>query len=70
MGMSPLNLSNVRAKLEAAQGKRYWRTLDEVAESAAFEELLHREFPERATEWLDQFSRRNFLRLMGASIWM
>jgi MoCo/4Fe-4S cofactor protein with predicted Tat translocation signal len=46
----------------------YWRSLDELAESEEFEELLHREFPERASEWSDAVGRRKFLKLMGASL--
>src|SRR5882762_2336470 len=45
-----------------------WRTLDELAGSAAHEESLHREFAEMASEWPDGPSRRNFLKLMGASV--
>jgi MoCo/4Fe-4S cofactor protein with predicted Tat translocation signal len=49
-------------------GKRYWRSLEELAETEEFQELLHREFPERATEWSDPVGRRKFLKLMGASL--
>ena len=30
--------------------------------------MLHREFPAQASEWLDPVGRRNFLKLMGASV--
>ncbi len=33
-----------------------------------FREFLHREFPAQASEWLDPVGRRNFLKLMGASL--
>src|SRR5262245_49452751 len=46
----------------------YWRSLEELAESEEFEELLHREFPERASEWSDPVGRRKFLKLMGGSL--
>ena len=46
----------------------YWRSLEELAESEDFEELLHREFPERASEWSDPVGRRKFLKLMGGSL--
>ncbi len=65
---SKLDLAAVRAKLSAARGKHYWRSLDELAESPAFQEMLHREFPRFASEWTDDVSRRNFLKLMGASL--
>jgi len=32
--------------------------------------MLHREFPRGASEWVDSFSRRGFLQLMGASLAM
>src|SRR6266700_6457392 len=50
-----------------SSGKQYWRSLEELAETDEFQELLHREFPERATEWSDPVGRRKFLKLMGAS---
>lgn len=55
---------------EAAKknGKQYWRSLDELADTSEFEYYLHREFPEQASEWYDPVSRRNFLKVMGASL--
>lgn len=50
-----------------SSGKQYWRSLEELAETEEFQELLHREFPENATEWNDPVGRRKFLKLMGAS---
>ncbi|MEK6284128.1 MAG: TAT-variant-translocated molybdopterin oxidoreductase, partial [Acidobacteriota bacterium] len=50
-----------------SSGKQYWRSLEELAETDEFQELLHREFPENATEWSDPVGRRRFLKLMGAS---
>ncbi len=48
-------------------GKRYWRSLNELAETAEFREWLHREFPEGAAEMLESSSRRTLLKLMAAS---
>ncbi|MGE5323433.1 MAG: TAT-variant-translocated molybdopterin oxidoreductase [Actinomycetota bacterium] len=61
-------LETVRKKLAGATGRRYWRTLQELADQPAFGELLEREFPRGAGEWLDPVSRRNFLKLAGASL--
>ena len=47
---------------------RYWRSLDELAQTREFETWLHREFPRGASEWQDALHRRDFLRLMGASL--
>src|SRR5207237_5818894 len=33
-----------------------------------FQEFLHREFPQNASEWLDPVGRRGFLKLMSASL--
>jgi len=49
-------------------GKAYWRSLNELAESDEYQEFLHREFPEGASELSDSMSRRKFLTLMGASM--
>ncbi len=45
-----------------------WRSLEERADTPQFRQLFEREFPEGATEWFDPVSRRDFLRLMGASL--
>ena len=63
-----LNLADLREKLREKSGKQYWRTLEELAEDPHFEDLLHREFPRHASEWDDAVDRRDFLKLMGASL--
>ena len=56
-------------KLEQkVQGKEYWRSLDQLADTPEFKEFLQREFPENASEMTNPFTRRKFLTLMGASI--
>jgi molybdopterin-containing oxidoreductase family iron-sulfur binding subunit len=50
------------------EGRKYWRSLEAVAETPEFREYLHREFPENASEWLDPVGRRSFLKLMSASL--
>ena len=64
-----LDMTAVRAKLaSSSSGRGYWRSLEELASTDEFEEMLHREFPERASEFADPVSRRNFLKVMGASL--
>jgi len=71
-----LDLGTVRERIDAATahdeaektGPEYWRSLEELAGSPAFQEALHREFPKGASEWLDTVSRRGFLKVMGASL--
>jgi MoCo/4Fe-4S cofactor protein with predicted Tat translocation signal len=63
-----LNLDSVRAEIGKATGPEYWRSLEELAGSAEFQEALHREFPKGASEWVESVSRRGFLKVMGASM--
>jgi molybdopterin-containing oxidoreductase family iron-sulfur binding subunit len=42
--------------------------LDELLAKDGFQDYLHREFPRQAGEWLDDDGRRNFLKIMGASL--
>ena len=58
----------IKEHLAGKSGPEYWRSLDELAQTPQFEEMLHREFPEQASEWEDGVSRRNFIKLMGASL--
>jgi molybdopterin-containing oxidoreductase family iron-sulfur binding subunit len=51
----------------AATGRRYWRSLDELADTPEFKEWLHREFPQGASELEDGVSRRHFVKIMSAS---
>ena len=67
-----LTLAEVRSKLEGKSGKRFWKNLDELADTPAFQELMQEEFPRQASagEWVDAVSRRGFLKVMGASFAM
>jgi molybdopterin-containing oxidoreductase family iron-sulfur binding subunit len=64
----PLDLAAVRARLQSKSGPQYWRTIEELAQDPHFEDLLHREFPRQASEWDDAVDRRDFLKLMAASL--
>jgi molybdopterin-containing oxidoreductase family iron-sulfur binding subunit len=68
MKTTPLDPELIRDRLGVAQGKQYWRSLEELASHPGFEEMLHREFPRHASEWVEGMSRRRFLGLMGASL--
>ena len=63
-----LTLAEVQASLAHQSGKRYWRSLDELAATDEFGEMLKREFPRFAGEWTDSVSRRGFMKLAGASL--
>jgi molybdopterin-containing oxidoreductase family iron-sulfur binding subunit len=47
------DLVTLRSRLEATRGREYWRSLESLVETPEFKELLHREFPQNASEWLD-----------------
>src|SRR5712691_11395770 len=47
---------------------KLWRSLEELAQTDDFETALQREFPQGASEWTNAMQRRDFLRLMGASV--
>ena len=66
-GKPQLSLDVLRSKLSRHQGKAYWKSLEELAETDEFNELLHREFPRQASVW-ESADRRQFLKLMGASL--
>jgi molybdopterin-containing oxidoreductase family iron-sulfur binding subunit len=65
-----MTLAEVHAKLDGRTGRRFWKNLDELAETPAFHELMREEFPRQsgANEWVDSVSRRGFLKVMGASL--
>ena len=63
-----LTLDAARAKLAGQTGKTYWRSVDELADTPEFREMVEREFPAQAAEWVDPVSRRGFLKVMGASL--
>jgi molybdopterin-containing oxidoreductase family iron-sulfur binding subunit len=70
-----LALGEVRERLAGLQGKKLWRSLEELAATPGFEEMLHREFPRQASEWPGEadggdpgVSRRRFLQLSSASM--
>src|SRR6266496_4321580 len=63
-----LDLASIKARANDAAGRRYWQSLEELADTDAFGDFVKREFPAQASEWLDPVGRRGFLKLMGASM--
>jgi len=55
---------------ELQNGKKYWKSLDQLAETPEYKRFLGREFPKGASEFDNSWSRRKFLTLMGASMAM
>lgn len=63
-----LDIKAIRERLTAPGGRQFWRSLDELANTEEFQEMVEREFPRQADEMRDPVSRRTFLKLMGASL--
>lgn len=63
-----LDLDSVRKQLSQSRGQQYWRSLDELANTAEFQQYLEREFPVQAPRDMLPLDRRNFMRLMGATL--
>jgi MoCo/4Fe-4S cofactor protein with predicted Tat translocation signal len=64
----PVELHGVRRVPGGGGRRRYWKSLEELADAPGFLEFLHREFPEQASVFEDPQGRREFLALMGASL--
>ena len=58
---------NPQTPAPTTTGRRYWRSLDELADTPEFKDWLHREFPQGASEFEDGVSRRHFVKIMSAS---
>ncbi|MFQ5674625.1 MAG: TAT-variant-translocated molybdopterin oxidoreductase, partial [bacterium] len=65
---APFDISAVRQRLQNKTGKQYWRSLEEVAETREFKQWVENEFRHSPADWSSAFSRRKFLKLMGASM--
>ncbi|MEO5762019.1 MAG: TAT-variant-translocated molybdopterin oxidoreductase [Vicinamibacteria bacterium] len=60
-------VTRVSKGLSGAKPK-LWRSLEELSSAEDVKTWLHREFPEKASEFTDPEGRRQFLQLMGASV--
>src|SRR5262245_50003482 len=65
---SRLDLAAIRERLASSRGRESWRCLEELSDSEEFQQLLKQEFPQQSAGWFEGVSRRDFLRLMGASL--
>jgi len=63
-----MNLADIRSRLAGLEGRTYWRSLEELADTPEFRDYVGREFPAQASEFTDPAGRREFLKLMGASL--
>ncbi|HYJ89091.1 MAG TPA: TAT-variant-translocated molybdopterin oxidoreductase [Pyrinomonadaceae bacterium] len=53
---------------KVVSAKKYWRSVEELADAPEFREFVEREYPQHAENWDDPVERRTFLKLMGASL--
>ncbi|MEP7037730.1 MAG: TAT-variant-translocated molybdopterin oxidoreductase, partial [Acidobacteriota bacterium] len=65
---SKTNFALLRDKILQKSGKEYWRSVEEFVDAPEFEEFVKQEYPAHAEEWDDTLSRRNFVKVMGASL--
>lgn len=63
-----IDLEAMRERLRDQDGPTYWRSLDELAGTPAFESFLAQEFPRWAPVWQEAVDRRSVLKLMAASM--
>jgi molybdopterin-containing oxidoreductase family iron-sulfur binding subunit len=67
-GKARLDLDEVRERLREQKGPEFWRSLDELAGTPEFEDIVNRELPRFASVWPEGMSRRGFLQLTSASL--
>lgn len=68
MSRPSFDLTAIRDRLSQGKGPRFWRSLEELAETDEFREFVVREFPRHASEWDEGMDRRRFVKLMAASL--
>ncbi len=62
-----LDLAAIRARLETMRGQKYWRSLEELANTEEFQKSVEDEFAPEVVGKV-KLARRDFLKLMGASL--
>ncbi|MDQ3130244.1 MAG: TAT-variant-translocated molybdopterin oxidoreductase, partial [Acidobacteriota bacterium] len=62
------NFASLRDKILSQNGKEYWRSVEEYVDAPEFAEFVKHEYPAQAEEWDNSLSRRNFIKVMGASL--
>lgn len=65
---SKQNFALLRDKILSTDGKEYWRSVEEYVDAPEFKEFVSREYPHEIESWDSTLSRRNFVKVMGASL--
>ena len=63
-----LTFDDFRARIGDTRHRELYRSLDELSRSAAFDEVLANEFPQQALPLQRGVDRRDFMKLMSASM--
>jgi len=63
-----LTFNDFRARIGDTRKREYWRSLDELSRSEAFDDVLANEFPQQALPLQRGVDRRDFVKLMSASM--
>jgi molybdopterin-containing oxidoreductase family iron-sulfur binding subunit len=66
-GKKPFDFAAIQAKLEKEGGRRFWQSLEELAETPAYRDSLDHEFPHATETSGQEIHRRDVLKLMAAS---
>jgi len=65
-----LSFTDFRNRIGDLRGKEFWRSLEDLSRSEVFDEFMHQEFPQQAVPLEKGVDRRDFLKLMSASVAM
>ena len=65
---SVAKFASIRDSILSQSGKEYWRSVEEFVDAPEFEEFVAREYPHEIEELDNSLSRRNFVKVMGASL--
>ncbi|MEO6487503.1 MAG: TAT-variant-translocated molybdopterin oxidoreductase, partial [Thermoanaerobaculia bacterium] len=70
MNETKLDFAKFRERVGDLRGKEYWKSLEDLSRSEAFDEFFQSEFPQQALALEKGVDRRSFVKLMGASVAM
>ena len=65
-----LSFTDFRSRVGDVREKEFWRSLEDLSRSEAFDGFLEEEFPQQAIPLKHGVDRRDFVKLMGASVAM
>ncbi|MCC6824714.1 MAG: TAT-variant-translocated molybdopterin oxidoreductase [Acidobacteria bacterium] len=62
------SFARLRESIISQDAKRYWRSIEEQADTPEFRDFIAQEYPHEYETWDEGLSRRNFVKVMGASL--